>query len=236
MIDLAPATVDIWRADLAVPDTERSRLSMCLDAEEERRAARFHFERDRRRFLAARGMLRHILASYLGTDPRRVALAYAAQGKPFLAEHPDMQFNLSHTADVLVVGVARDRRIGIDVERTIPDPVVNEVRETVSSEPERARLDRLDRAERRERFSQRWTRKEAYIKADGRGMSLDLKRIDVLSLPGQVLLLEELPARWSSCRQWTVHDIDLGAGLAAALVAEGTEWRAAHFEWPGGRR
>jgi 4'-phosphopantetheinyl transferase len=232
MIDLAPATVDVWRAELAVPDHELTRLSGCLDAEEEVRAARFHLERDRRRFLAARGVLRHILAGYIDSDPREVSLAYGAQGKPFLARHPDLQFNLSHTQDVLVVGVTRGRRVGIDVERTIPGSIVEEVRETVSSEPERVRLDRLDRAARRVQFSQLWTRKEAYIKADGRGMSLDLKRIDVLSLPGQVLQLEEPPASWSSCLGWTSHDLDVGPGLAAALVAEGTEWRPTHLEWP----
>ncbi len=236
MIDLAPAAVDVWRAELAVSDIELARLSECLDAEEEVRAARFHLERDRRRFRAARGVLRHILAAYVDSDPRQVGLAYGAQGKPFLAQHPDLQFNLSHTQDVLVVGVTRGRRVGIDVERTIPESVVDEVRETVSSEPERLRLDRLDGAARRVQFSQLWTRKEAYIKADGRGMSLDLKRIDVLSLPGQVLQLGERPARWSACRGWTLHDLDLGPGLAAALVAEGTEWRAAHLDWPRGSR
>lgn len=235
MIDLAPAIVDVWRADLAVQDTEMARLSMCLAVEEERRAAKFHFERDRRRFIVARGVLRHVLAPYLETDPRQVALGYAAHGKPFLAEHPDMHFNLSHAGDVLLVGVARGRRIGIDVERRIPETVVDAIRETVSSEPERVQLDHLNRAERGERFSQLWTRKEAYIKADGRGMGLDLKLIDVLSLPGRVVLAEQARG-WTSSPEWTVNDLDVGPGLAAALVVEGSEWRAARFEWPGGSR
>src|SRR5687768_10014872 len=119
MIDSAPATVDVWRADLTLPDSELVRLSASLDAEEKRRAARFHFDRDRRRFLAARGLLRHILARYAGTDPEHVALGYGQQGKPFLLENPDIQFNLSHTGDVLVVGVARGLPLGIDVERTM---------------------------------------------------------------------------------------------------------------------
>lgn len=236
MIDLAAATVDVWRANLGLPDTELALLSGCLDAEEERRAARFHFECDRRRFLAARSLLRHILAPYVDTAPERVALGYGHQGKPFLVEHPDTHFNLSHAGDVLVVGVARGRRVGVDVEPTIPEPVMDEVMETVSSEPERARLGSLDGSERREWFSQLWTRKEAYIKADGRGMSLDLKRIDVLSLPSQILLEGEPPSGWTQCLPWRVLDLDMGAGLAAALVAEGSEWRTDRYEWSWGRR
>lgn len=236
MIATAPGTVDVWRADLTLPDSELARLSASLNAEETRRAARFHFERDRRRFLAARGLLRHILARYADTEPERVGLGYGHQGKPFLLDRPDTQFNLSHTGDILVVGVARGLRLGIDVERTMAESVMDEVMKTVSSEPERARLGSLTGSERLERFSQLWTRKEAYIKADGRGMSLDLKRIDVLSVPNQVLVDQAHPGGWTSCPQWTVHDLDMGSGLAAALVAEGSAWGTAHFEWPGRSR
>jgi 4'-phosphopantetheinyl transferase len=81
-----------------------------------------------------------------------------------------------------------------------------------------------------------WTRKEAYIKADGRGMSLDLKRIDVLSLPDRLRLSGKHPLRWRLCRPWTVRDLDLGPGVGAALVAEGSDWQVAHFDWPSDPR
>jgi 4'-phosphopantetheinyl transferase len=236
MIDTDPATIDVWRASLLLSHAELAGLSRCLDGDERRRAARFHFERDRRRFLAARGQLRHLLASYLDTDPERLEFGYGAQGKPYLAGYPEVQFNLSHAADTLVVAVARGRRLGIDVEQTIPEGVMNEVRERVSSTPEWALLETLDRSARETWFSRLWTRKEAYIKADGRGMSLDLKLIDVLSVGNRVQLWEESPPVWRSSPQWTVHDLDPGAGLAGALVAEGSGWRTAHFDWPSGGR
>jgi 4'-phosphopantetheinyl transferase len=227
----AVASIDLWRASLARSDAELARLSGCVDPEEERRAARFRLERDRRRFLAARGTLRHILAPYLETDPDRLGFGYGPRGKPFLADHPELHFNVSHAADVLLVGVAWGRRLGVDVEQTIPERVVDEVMETVSSEPELGVLRALQPAARSESFSRLWTRKEAYIKADGRGMSLDLKRVDVLTQGGLLRVREDRSSTWWPSRSWTVHDLDLGPGLAGAVVAEGSEWHITHIEW-----
>lgn len=232
----ASATVDVWRADLAVSDAELARLSGSVQAEEVRRASKFRLERDRRRFLAARGVLRHILAGYAATEPRRLTFGYGAHGKPFLVEHADLHFNISHTADVLLVGVARGRRLGVDVEATIPDTVIAEVIGTVASEPERRLLATLAPPARREWFMRLWTRKEAYIKGDGRGMSLDLRRIDVLSLPDRPRVSDGSARGWEPERPWMVRDLALGPGLAAALVADGPEWHVAHFNWRGGTR
>jgi 4'-phosphopantetheinyl transferase len=226
----AVAALDLWRASLAPSDAELARVAGSVSAEERSRAARFRLERDRRRFLAARGTLRHILAAYLATAPARLDFRYGAQGKPFLVDHPELQFNLSHAADVLLVGVARGLRLGVDVEQTIPERVMDEVVGTVSSEPELGFLQALQPAARPEYFSRLWTRKEAYIKADGRGMSLDLKRIDVLSVPG-VLRMAEHASAWRPCRPWTVRDLELGPGLAGAVVAEGADWRVTELEW-----
>lgn len=228
----ASAAVEVWHAGLAGGEADLVRLARCLDPDEECRAARFRDHRDRRRFQASRGLLRHILSTYVDTPPERLVLGYGARGKPFLAKHPEIQFNLSHTDDVLVVGVARNRRLGIDVERLIPERVMEEILETVASGPERTLLGALDRAERGERFMQLWTRKEAYIKADGRGMAIDLKGVDVLSEPGRVCLPDGHAAGWAPSLDWSVQDLHLGTGVAAAVVAEGSGWKTAHFAWP----
>ena len=227
----ASAIIDVWHANLAFTETEIAHLSRCVDTEEERRASNFHLPRDRHRFLSARGVLRHILAPYVDTEPGRLGFAYGPQGKPFLHRHPDVHFNLSHTADVLLVAVARGRRLGVDVEHIIPEAVVDEVIGTVSSEPERMILRDLDPIARQVNFSRLWTRKEAYIKADGRGLSLDLKCIDVLSLPNRPRVYGGLSPAWRPCRLWTICDLAMGPGLAAAVAAEGSDWRVARFEW-----
>ena len=231
----AATAVEVWHASLLRTGAELALLAGCLDAEEERRAEKFHAQGDRRRFRAARGLLRHILSTVLGTPPERIRFGYGPQGKPFLPGDPEVHFNLSHAGEDLAVVVARGRRVGIDVEQLIPALVMDEVLETVSSEPERALLlAELPIALRQERFARLWTRKEAYIKADGRGMAIDLRGVDVLSIPGRVRLLEGL--HWSPSPEWTVRDLAPRPGLAAAVAVEGFEWRTSEFEWPQERR
>lgn len=229
-------TVDVWRAQLGLPPDEVSRLSACLDDEERQRAARLRFQRDRDRFLASRGFLRHTLASYLDTPPAGVRFGYGAQGKPFLPEQPEICFNLSHTADLLVVAVATGHELGVDVEQVFSETVMNEVSGTVLSSPESVAFGRLDPAERREWFVRLWTRKEAYIKADGRGMSLPLDRIDVATRPGRVRLLGDVPDDWPVSRRWTIRELEVAPGYAGALVCEGMDWQVAYHDWPSGAR
>jgi len=224
--------VDVWRARLALPPDELSRISSCLGDEERQRAARFHFERDRDRFLASRGLLRHLLASYLDTPPEAVHFGYAPQGKPFLLEHPDLCFNLSHTADVMVVAVAAGRELGVDVEQVFSEAVMNQVSGTVLSHPERVVFEGLDLGERRDWFVRLWTRKEAYIKADGRGMSLPLDRIDVSTRPGRVRLHGDSPDDWRLSHRWALRELMVAPGYAAALASEGLDSQVAYFDWP----
>jgi 4'-phosphopantetheinyl transferase len=236
MPDTGAATVDVWRAHLVSRPGELCRIARCLDDAEQQRAARFRFQRDRDRFLASRGLLRHILASYLNTPPERIRFGYAREGKPFLLEHPDVHFNLSHAEDVLVVGVARGRVLGLDVERMFSEAVMEEVSAAVLSNPERGLLEGLNAGERREWFVRLWTRKEAYIKADGRGMSLRLAGIDVSTCPNHVRLIGNAPDDWRVSQRWAVRELAVGSGYAAALVAEGLDWQVAYLDWPSDAR
>jgi 4'-phosphopantetheinyl transferase len=225
-------TIDVWRASLALPPDELSHISHCLDDDERQRVARLHFQRDRDRFLASRGLLRHILASYVDASPGRIRFGYAPQGKPFLLEHPDLRFNLSHAADVLVVAVAAGRELGVDVEQVFSEAVMNEVSGAVLSHPELATLEALDPDERRDWFVRLWTRKEAYIKADGQGMALRLDHIDVTTRPGRVRVRGETPEEWFLSPQWAVRAIPVASGYCAALTAEGFDWRVSCVDWP----
>jgi 4'-phosphopantetheinyl transferase len=234
--DTRPATVHVWRAHLALPPDELSRISCCLDDEERRRVSRLRFPRDRDRFLASHGLLRYILAPYLDRSPEGIRFGYGLQGKPFLLEHPDLHFNLSHAADVLVVAVAAGREVGVDVEQVFSEAVMHEVSDTVLSSPERVALEGLDPGERRDWFVRLWTRKEAYIKADGQGMSLRLDHIDVTTLPGWVRLQGQSPEDWFLAPQWAVRAIPVGSGYSAALAAEGFDWRFSCVDWPSSAR
>ena len=228
----ALATVDIWRAHMAVPPGQVSHLSLCLDEQEQDRASRFHFDRDRDRFLIARGLLRHILAGYLDADPGRIRFGYAREGKPFLPEHRDLHFNLSHAADQLVLGVAHGCELGVDIERVFSEGVMHEVCGTVLSRPERMAFQGLDASQRRDWFVRLWTRKEAYIKADGRGMSLPLGRIDVATRPDRVRLLDDGSDDWALSRHWVLRELAVASGFAAALATDGLDAQVAYHDWP----
>jgi 4'-phosphopantetheinyl transferase len=227
------ATVDLWRVALNQEWDGELGLWDCLHRDERARASRFHSRRDRDRFVASRGSLRHILARYLGERPERVRLGYTPAGKPFLRDHPDLHFNLSHAADLTLVAVSRGRPLGVDIEGVPSGSVVDTTSRLVLSQPEYGELRRLSGPTLCERFARFWTRKEAYIKADGRGMQLELGRIDVATSPDRVLLRDQCSDRWTSCPRWTLRSIPVEPGHAAAVAAEGSDWQVVPFSWPG---
>jgi 4'-phosphopantetheinyl transferase len=225
-------TVDLWRSDLDSDTSVLDAYWRCLDGDEQARAGRFHFERDRTRFIAARGTLRHILGQYLAQEPERLRLGYGAEGKPHLQDQRDLHFNLSHAGNLLLVAVSQNRPVGVDIERVPSEATVAEVSPRVCSPSERAALWPLLSQARCEAFAEIWARKEAYIKAEGRGLGLELTRIDVSSSRRRVLLQDQLSGAWSVCSRWTLRSLPVVSGYAAAVVGEGEGWRLAAFEWP----
>ena len=223
--------VQVWCAHLDLEVARLERLVDCLDRDELVRAGRFRFERDRARFMAGRGLLRRILARYLDTAPRSVRFGYSSTGKPFLLPRCELHFNLSHAADRLVVAVSRNRRLGVDVEALPLDVTGDPVAELVFSPAERTALQGIQGTERCRLFARLWTRKEAFIKADGRGMALRLDHIDVGALPDHVLLFNGATGRWSACRRWTLRTLEVDPLYAACLVAEGEDWRLVCGDW-----
>jgi len=224
--------VDVWYAQLSMAAERLPEHSQCLSSDEQVRAARFHFDQHRARFIAGRGLLRHLLSRYLDEPPERIRFGYGPQGKPFLLEYPDLRFNLSHAADVLLVAVAQHRAIGVDVEPVPSDGVVDSVSGIVFSAPERSSLLASTGLQRRELFARLWTRKEAYIKAEGQGMSLRLDCIDVSTSPDRVLLLNDSRDQWLPSPHWTLRSFPPSPSYAASVAAEGPDWQSTLRVWP----
>src|SRR5262249_26367386 len=150
-----------------------TRLREILADDERRRADRFHFEKDCRHFTAARGAMRILLAGYLAHRPEEVRFAYSNYGKPRLAAESKLCFNLTHSQGLALLAVTRGREIGVDVERLREMERDGEpLAERFFSPREAAVLRSLPTRLRREAFFHCWTRKEAYIKAHGMGLSL----------------------------------------------------------------
>ena len=153
-------------------------LTERLDVAEVARAERFRFERDRIRFIVRRAFLRQVLAGYLGVAPARVRYLISARGRPEL-ESSGIAFSASHSDGLAVVAVARDRHVGVDLERVRPMPEALDLADSVCSPEEFGQLQIAAPADRGELFLRLWTRKEAYVKALGAGLSMALDEIDV---------------------------------------------------------
>lgn len=227
--------VHVWRVDLDSGATCLHRLERNLSPDERERAARFRFARDRERFVAARGLLREILALYLDTEARWLSFGYGAHGKPFLVkeEHSTLRFSVSHSLSTMLVAVAHKREVGVDIERVSADISVKEIAGTVFSTPEKRALTRFEGEAKRIAFFRLWTRKEAYIKADGRGVSLPLEHIDGSCSGGPVAMLHEASGEWRACARWMLKTLAVGPDYAAALVAEDRDWQLMLYQWPG---
>ncbi len=169
--------VHIWRIDLAKPGNEQ-----LLSADERDRANRFRFAMHRNRYISGRATLRIILGRFAGTAPERLTFEYTQFGKPFLPDSR-IRFNLSHSEDLAVLAVTFDREIGVDVERIQQQKDLLDIAERFFAVPEREALRSLPVSDRAAGFYRCWTRKEAYIKARGDGLSLDLNSFVVSLLP-----------------------------------------------------
>jgi 4'-phosphopantetheinyl transferase len=213
--------VQVWRASMNAFQPDLPYLQEVLSAEEHSRAERFRFEKDSNQFTTARGLLRILLAGYLSTDARQIQFQYSAKGKPGLcpAEAVDIDFNVAHSGNLMLLAFGRGRRIGVDVEMVRRDLSVNDIAQRFFSAAERNSLNMLAAGERHEAFFRCWTRKEAYIKATGDGLSLLLDQFDVSLMPEQPALLATRPDPAEASR-WAMHNIDVDPGYAGSLVVE----------------
>ena len=180
MVTLPPARgeVQVW---LEWIDDAPTAVGMALlDDDERARAGRFRFERDRRRFVARRAFLRHVLAGYVGVAPRNLRYRTSSNGKPELAGTFGVAFSASHADGLAVVAVAIDGQVGVDVERSRPMADSLDLARRLFSAWERARVEAAPTSMRSEAFLRIWTRKEAYVKFVGTGLSMPLDAFDVL--------------------------------------------------------
>jgi 4'-phosphopantetheinyl transferase len=219
VLSLGTPAVHVWRINLDQPDDLLERFRRTLEPNEIERAGRFYFERLQRHFVVARGFLRYVLARYLGANADELRFAFNDYGKPSLAGDDSLRFNLSHSHEVAIVGVARDAALGIDVERIRADFASGDIARRFFSRLEVETFDSLTKEEQVAAFFRCWTRKEAYIKAIGKGLSQPLDRFDVTLAPGEPAAL--LRADDEDVLSWSFSDIDVGPGYASALAVEG---------------
>ena len=207
-----------------------------LSKPEREKAGQFVFPADRERYIAAHGLLRTLLGRYLGVTPEKIEFSTNAFGKPALvsAMHAgSLSFNLAHSGDVIVYAFTLRRKVGIDVEKIRPEIKVMELAMSQFADNEINSLQACAPIERADAFFRGWTRKEAYVKARGEGLSFPLNKFAVTmnrSEPVQISWAENDPGCASN---WSMFNLDLHPGYTAAVVVEGQAVRVVLMRWDG---
>jgi 4'-phosphopantetheinyl transferase len=226
--DLPRDEVHLWRVDLAAVAKEQERWHAILSPEERTRAARFHFSRDREYFAATRALLRTILASYLDSDPASLVFRYSEKEKPALQTSQSgdpIEFNVSHSGGAAMLAFSRGRPLGLDVEQIRDNFDHVAIARRFFSEQEQRELAALAPSERCYGFFRCWTRKEAYVKAQGAGLSLPLSQFDVSLKPGDEDALLSTRPDGDEAARWSLREVQAGDGYLAALCVQGRGWK-----------
>ena len=226
--------VHVWRTALCVSAASLGIFEDTLTADERARAERFYFQKQRARFIAGRGLLRNILSRYLDREPDQLRFCYNSYGKPALIEEAGAEglcFNLSHSHGIALYAVTRGREIGIDIEYFRPDVETEKLADRFFSPREAAALRALPEHLRKEAFFNCWTRKEAYIKADGKGLAIPLNAFDVSLTPGEPAALLRTESQSQEASRWSLQALNPEPGYAAALAVKGHDWELKCWQW-----
>lgn len=219
--------VHVWGVGLDTTPVSISRLQRSLSSEELERANRFRFDADQRRAVIGRGYLRLLLGKILKIPADRLRFEYDQFGKPKLTpmQGLPLQFNVSHSGDLILIAIAVGRAVGVDVEKIRTDLDFDGVATRYFSTNECKMLASIAGPGRERAFFTCWTRKEAYLKARGVGLSLPLDQFDVSFLPGEEPRLLATRHDPAEAGRWGLRALTLSADYAAALVALGQDWK-----------
>lgn len=218
--ELPKGELHLWKRSLAPSTPAIEACFALLSPEEREKAQRYRVESPRSDYILTRGTLRSLLAGYLRRKPQDFSFQYTTYGKPFLADHADLHFNVSHSDGLALLAFVRGREVGVDVEKVRVQTDVLKLAERFFSARERQDLRDLSGDDLHAAFFRCWTRKEAYIKAKGDGLSLPLHQFDVSIAPNQMQALLATQPDASEAKRWAISDVAVPSGYAAAVAVE----------------
>jgi 4'-phosphopantetheinyl transferase len=220
---LREGEVHVWRQSLSLNPTVVASFISVLSDDEQIRAQRFRFDIGRTEFIVSRGTLRLLIEAYQGISARQLQFAYSEYGRPSLANTAScasIEFNISHGGGFALLAFSRFHRIGVDVEKVRRDFEPLDISENYFSLSERAVLRGVPAELRHEAFFRCWTRKEAFIKALGEGLSHPLDAFDVSIAPGSTAALLSTRPNGDEAARWMLRDVAVPEDYVAALAVE----------------
>jgi Phosphopantetheinyl transferase len=221
----------LWRASLASSPQSLAHFSALLSSDEKARAARFHFERDRARYTMGRGILRTLLGSYLGLEPENVKISYGPQGKPFvdsINQNQNLEFNVSHSNEHAVYLFGWDRLVGIDIEHIRPMTDADDFAKHFFSKRESLLIRSLSGNKKWEAFFKFWTCKEAYLKANGSGLTVPLNEVEIALENDGSAALTSIGGDTHQAQHWRLETFNPTADYQVALLVEGQNGNIIH--------
>ena len=220
LTELKPNTVHIWTINFLVSEDAFSRYHNLLSDDEKERANKFKFYKDKRCYVVTKGILRLLSATYLTKDAKDIKFEYGKYGKPKFKTETNLNFNVSHSGDIAIIGFVYDHTIGADIEKIKNDFDTFEIAANFFSKKEIATLREIPKSHQYLAFYRCWTRKEAFIKAKGSGLSFPLDQYSV-SLNTD-LKAELLETKWSTKEKehWYYHSFIPDSNYIAAVIVD----------------
>ncbi len=214
--------INVWFSKRDKKNNEH-RYQNLLDHAERKKAAAMVSEQQRIRFIEVRAKLRWVLASYLKIDAKTLVFSQAEYGKPFLPDYPDCHFNISHSGDYLAIAVTNSGEIGIDIEKLKQKSDFYSLVKRCFAEVEQAYWLELPESRKCKEFYRFWTRKEAFVKATGRGIALGLSQC-VIS-PDDPSKMLNVPADYAQEKDWRLYELECPEGLSGAIAIRGQDFK-----------
>ncbi|MEG4074515.1 4'-phosphopantetheinyl transferase superfamily protein [Microcoleus sp. Pol14C2] len=228
--------IHVWRVSLAQTESCLQSLQETLSPDERTKANGFHFPKGRSQFIVSRGALRAILSGYLNINPHILRFDYNPYGKPSLIAAQGgntLSFNLSHSGNMALIAITKNRDIGVDIESINPNFPGLEIAEKFFSPLENSVLRSLPEHFQPKAFFTCWTRKEAYIKAVGKGLSIPLNQFDVTLAPGEPPALLNVEDNPEEASRWSLRELIPSSDMVAAVAVAGDCSKLYCWQWTG---
>jgi len=226
--------IHVWRVSLAQTESCLQSLQQTLSTDERTKADRFRFPKDRSQFIVSRGALRAILSRYLNISSHILCFDYNPYGKPSLTVAQGgntLRFNLSHSRGIALIALTKNRDIGVDIEGINPNFSCLEIANKFFSPLENSVLRSLPEHLQATAFFTCWTRKEAYIKAVGKGLSIPLNQFDVSLAPGEPAALLNVEGNPEEASRWSLIELFPSSDMVAAVAVAGDCSKLHCWEW-----